>query len=283
MDESSFYSGTLNAETYDLGIGRGGPGRTDIAFYVELARSAGHRVLELACGTGQVAIPLAEAGLEVTGLDRSVAMLRIAQAKRARLAPESRARLRFVEGDMATFALDDQFDIVIIPFRSFQALLTPDLQRSCLVRVRDHLRPGGTFALQLFDPLLDLCVPSVSSARSDAAVDPRTGNTVRVDVLRHPNDTLAQVLHETWRFTETRADGTVLRSEAEELRLRWTYRYEMRHVLELSGFEVVAEYSDFAGSPPAYGREQVWVARRMENSAWGLVSQGPGAEFGAPC
>jgi len=262
MGAKSFYAGSLNAETYDLGIGRGGADRGDVAFYVELARTAGETVLELACGTGQVAIPLVEAGLEVTGLDRSVAMLRIAQTKAESLAPESRARLRFVEGDMATFALDEPFDLVIIPFRSFQFLLALDLQRSCLARVRDHLRPGGTFALQLFDPLLDLCVPFVSSERSDAAVDPRTGNMVRVDVVRHPNDTLAQVLRETWRFTETGPDGTILRSEAEELKLRWTYRYEMRHLLELSGLEVLAEYSDFAGSPPAYGLEQVWVARR---------------------
>lgn len=262
MGEQTFYTGSLNAETYDLGVGRGGPGRDDVAFYLELARSAGGKVLELACGTGQVAIPLAEAGLEVTGLDRSAAMLRRAQAKAASLGPEIRARLLFVDGDMATFELGARFDIVIIPFRSFQFLLTPDLQQSCLARVWKHLRPGGTFAFQLFDPLLDLCVPSASSERSDAAIDPTTGHIIRVDAVRHPNDTLAQVLHETWRFTETTPDGAVLRSEAEELRLRWTYRHEMRYLLELCGFEVLAEYSDFAGSPPAYGREQVWVARR---------------------
>lgn len=44
--------------------------------------------------------------------------------------------------------------------------------------------------------------------------------------------------------------------------MRWTYRYEMRHLLELSGFSVESESSDFLGSPPAYAREQVWVAQR---------------------
>jgi hypothetical protein len=46
-------------------------------------------------------------------------------------------------------------------------------------------------------------------------------------------------------------------------RLRWTYRFEMRYLLEVSGFEVAAEYSDFRGSPPQYAAEQVWVARRL--------------------
>jgi hypothetical protein len=48
--------------------------------------------------------------------------------------------------------------------------------------------------------------------------------------------------------------------------LRWTYRYELHHLLELAGFEFVAEYSDFAKSPPAYGRELVVMARRSEDA-----------------
>jgi hypothetical protein len=70
------------------------------------------------------------------------------------------------------------------------------------------------------------------------------------------------VLEETWRFQELNHDGALLREERETLRMRWLYRYEMRYLLELSGFEIEAEYSDFEGSPPAYGNEQVWVARK---------------------
>lgn len=257
----SFYTHPLNAETYDLGIGRGGPGRDDVGFYVGLARGAGSGVLELACGTGQVTIPLALAGFEVTGLDLSSLMLDQARRKVAELDPAVRDRVHLVEGDMTTFELGREFDAVFIPFRSFQFLLTPDLQRSCLERIHRHLRPGGTFALQMFDPLLDLCVPDATSERVDERVDTASGRRFRVETVRHPNDPLNQVLHETWTFSELGPEGDVIRSEPEELVLRWTYRYEMRHLLELTGFEVVAEYSDFAGSPPAYGREQVWVAR----------------------
>ena len=47
------------------------------------------------------------------------------------------------------------------------------------------------------------------------------------------------------------------------LTLRWTHRQEMRYLFELTGFEVEAEYSDFHRSPPAYGREQIWLARAV--------------------
>ena len=117
----------------------------------------------------------------------------------------------------------------------------------------------------MFDPRLDLCLPELTAPLSPdrgRVRHPVSGNEVRIDVLSRHNDPLAQMLEERWRFTETDSNGRVVRQEEEILRLRWTYRYEMRHLLELAGFEVEAEFSDVRGSPPAYGREQVWLARK---------------------
>jgi hypothetical protein len=55
-----------------------------------------------------------------------------------------------------------------------------------------------------------------------------------------------------------------LSREQSEWSLRWATRQEMRYLFELTGFEVVAEYSDFFRSPPAYGNEQVWVLKKAE-------------------
>jgi SAM-dependent methyltransferase len=263
MRLSEFYSGDLNASTYDLGVGRGGPsGVDDVGFYRDLAGPPGSEVLELGCGTGRVLIPLAEAGLRVTGLDRSPGMLAQAAAKIDRLPATVRAAIHIVRGDLADFAFDMRFDAVLIPARAFAFLLTAEAQLSCLTLVLDHLRPGGVLAVDLFDPLLDRLVPGRTEARADSRIDPESGHIIRVDVLSRENDTVAQILREVWRFTESTADGVVLRSEDEELALRWTYRYEMRHLLALAGFRSAIEYSDFVGSPPAYGGEQVWVAHR---------------------
>jgi ubiquinone/menaquinone biosynthesis C-methylase UbiE len=258
-----FYSGGLNAETYDLGVARGGPsGDEDIAFYLALARREGSRVLELGCGTGRVAIALAAAGLEVVGIDSSVGMLDGARAKAASLDAETARRLTLLEGDMRAFSLDRTFDSVLIPARAFAFLLTPEAQMACLTQVHRHLRPEGVLAIDVFDPRLDWCLPEASGSRTDESYDPVSHRRLRVEVLDRRNDVLNQVMTERWRFSEIDSAGTVLRREEEQLALRWTYRYEMRHLLARTGFVEVVEYSDFTGSPPAYGAEQIWVCRR---------------------
>ncbi|MHC5012849.1 MAG: class I SAM-dependent methyltransferase, partial [Planctomycetota bacterium] len=78
----------------------------------------------------------------------------------------------------------------------------------------------------------------------------------------HANDPLHQVLTERWRLRETDASGALLREEEEILRMRWLYRWEVHYLLERCGFRVEAEYGDFEKSPPAYGGDQIWVARK---------------------
>ncbi len=70
---------------------------------------------------------------------------------------------------------------------------------------------------------------------------------------------LQQLMTEVWEFTEFDDAGKALRSEEETLRMRWTYRFEMRYLLKVAGFDVTvtAEYSDFRGSPPKYAAERV--------------------------
>ena len=81
------------------------------------------------------------------------------------------------------------------------------------------------------------------------------------EVLRTNFDHLNQVRRDLWRYTEVGANGEVLAEDIREMALRWTYRWELHHLLGLCGFRVEAEYSDFVGSAPAYGRELVLVVR----------------------
>jgi hypothetical protein len=145
------------------------------------------------------------------------------------------------------------------------SLLDSHGQRSALDGARRHLRPGGMLAIDLFDPRLDRLVPGlVEGEEVRETTHPVTGRRVVVRIDERVNDPVRQVFRQRWRFKELGEDGTVVREEQEELSLRWTYRWEMRHLLELSGFEPVAEYGDYAASPPAYGGEQIWLARKAE-------------------
>ncbi|MHC4066540.1 MAG: class I SAM-dependent methyltransferase [Planctomycetota bacterium] len=265
-DDTPFYQADgLNVETYDeLTAQQFGADAVDAAFFVRQAQRYGGPVLDLGAGSGRIAWPLAEAGFDVVGLDLSKPMIRRAEAKGERYAPEVRRRMRFVAGNMADFDLGRTFALVVSAFRSFQALTSPEDQRHCLACIHRHLQPGGRLIIDLFDPRLDLCVPDATNPVDEVRVrHPRSGNLVVVDFTRVGTDPVRQMLSERWRFREMDEAGNVLREETENLTLRWTYRQEMRYLFELSGFEIEVEFSDYQESPPAYGKEQLWITRRV--------------------
>jgi SAM-dependent methyltransferase len=150
---------------------------------------------------------------------------------------------------------------VFVAFRSFQLLLTVERQRAALQVMRRHLRPGGTLVLHLFDPRLELLLGDGGAGRIMSGTHPVTGRRYAGEVLRADIDHLAQVRWDLWRYTELGAGGEVLAEATRQMTLRWTYRWELRHLLEVCGFTVEAEYSDFTGAAPAYGEEMIVVAR----------------------
>ena len=109
IDPNAFYAGGIAVRTYDLFV-EGGPFEGDVDFYRACTRRFGRTVLELGVGTGRVAIPLAQAGCTVTGLDLAPAMLDLAAQKIATLPFEAAARVDLVQGDMADFDLKRTFD-----------------------------------------------------------------------------------------------------------------------------------------------------------------------------
>jgi ubiquinone/menaquinone biosynthesis C-methylase UbiE len=234
----------------------------DVAFYIACARRFGGPVLELAAGTGRIALPMAQAGMDVTGLDFSPGMVKLGKAKAA----AAKCSLRFVRGDMRRFNLGRKFRFIYIPFRSFQSLHTIAEQRACLACVRRHLAPGGRLVVNIFDPRLEYCVHGRSQviSRYRKAVDPATGNVCRLQVRERNNDAMRQILTEKWHFTVRDRRGKLLREDDRILSIRWTYRWEMAHLLELCGFEAEACYGDFKKGPSRYGSEQVWVAKSAE-------------------
>ena len=243
------------------------PGGDDLAFISDMARDAGGPILELACGTGRLTVPLADAGFEIVGLDRSAAMLDIARAKAAGLGDGARDRIRFVEADMTQFDLPERFSLAFVVARGFMLLLDVDAQLAALAVARRHLRPGGRLVIDLFDPRLDLLLPGPQPAGRLQTGRLSSGNVIEAGPVARTNDPIRQVFEEPWRFVERDAAGTIVREEQELLTMRWTYRFEMHHLLIRAGFEVLGEFGGYAGEPPTYGAEQIWVARRPEGPA----------------
>lgn len=105
-----------------------------------------HTVLDLGCGTGNHALPLAQRGYQVTGVDRSAEMLAQAQLKvQHNLEPAVAERLKFVQGDVRNIDLSRQFDAVLMMFAVLGYQLTNQDVLSTLLTVHRHLKPGGLF------------------------------------------------------------------------------------------------------------------------------------------
>jgi len=81
------------------------------------------------------------------------------------------------------------------------------------------------------------------------------------EMLRTSFDHLNQVRRDLWRYTEVAPNGKVHAQDTRKMAPRWTYRWELYHLLRLRGFAIEAEYSDFGRSAPAYGKELILVAR----------------------
>ena len=202
---------SLFVRAYDAFYAGGAPPIAgDIAFYDRLAQAAGGPVLELGCGTGRIALALAQAGLSVTGVDVSAGMLALARRKSERLAAASRC-LTFVEADMARLDLGRRFGMAFIAFRSFQHLLTVDEQRATLTGVRRHLRPDGRLALHLFDPRFDLLADENPPTIRQSGIDPATQRRYAGEILRTGRDCLNQIRRDLWRYTETDLNGALLK------------------------------------------------------------------------
>jgi SAM-dependent methyltransferase len=259
-----FYDGegSLFVKAYDALYSSADPQLAPIvAFYERVAREVGGGVLEVACGTGRFVVPLARTGLHVTGVDRSAAMMAVARRKLAKLPAAVQERVTLVEQDMTALSLDRRFGFISVPARSLQHLLTVDLQRASLAAIRRHIEPNGRIALHLFDPRHDLLVDANAARATLSGIHPETGRRYVGEVVRTDLDHVNQVRRDLWRYTEIGRDGEVLAEDTREMTLRWTYRFELHHLLELCGFAVEAEYSDFVGSAPAYGKELIVIGR----------------------
>jgi SAM-dependent methyltransferase len=236
--------------------------QVDIPFYLDLARQCGSPVLELACGTGRVAIPLADAGFEVWGIDLSENMLSVCRAKVEQRRLSDRVHLELA--NMTTFDLPcKDFGLVYVPYRSFMHLFTQQEQIACLERVYRHLRPGGLFAVDLYAPNFAFLAsepdrPFTLVCEFDLSNGHHVihrGRSVRSDIVN-------QIQHSELRFEEYDAGGLLVRERTLPLYTRYTFRYELQLLLERVGFEVVDVHGDYDRRPYDGTGEILAVARR---------------------
>jgi len=236
----------------------------DIPFYVDEAKRSLGTVLELGCGTGRVTIPMAQAGIDVVGLDSSAKMLQVARRK-ARAAKPIDGDITWVRGDMREFSLNQKFHLVIIPYRGFLSILNIEQQRRCLENIRYHLLPDGRLIFDIFVPDLDtLTEHTTALVHSWDVTDPDTGRRLVVwDQSRFDNHN--QIMDVRMIMEELNLSGHVVDKLYRDFQIRYIHRYEAQHLLELSGFHVLDVFGDFQRHPlNDTSTDMIWVAESIE-------------------
>jgi SAM-dependent methyltransferase len=241
-----FYS---DPELYDLLFSPGAYG----PYYAGLARGAGGPVLELACGTGQLLVPIARDGTRATGLDLSAAMLAAARARAAAEATD----VRLVEGDMRGFDLGERFALVYVARNSLLHLHAVDDFLACLDCVRRHLLPGGAFVFDVFNPdVAILARPPGERFPVMRVRHPRRGE-VRIEATGD-YDAATQVNRAAWHFS-TAGEPDFL---VAPLHLRSIFPQELPLLLAAGGMRLESRHGDLAGGAfTAASRHQVCVCR----------------------
>lgn len=240
----------LFARHYDASYAVSRDPSGDARFYRQLAHETGGPVLELGCGTGRVLLPIANDGIECVGLDPSPEMLAVFQQKALP------SNLRLVQGRMQDFDLGDaRFRLITCPFRAFGHLLDVGEQLAALAQIRKHLAPGGTFALDVFDPKLS-AMARLEEPESLAITFEENGQRMeRWDTVRR--DLSRQVLEVECRFK----GGPLGLEGSTMLQLRWYYRFELEHLLARAGFTDLTFFGTFQREPWAAGKETIVLAR----------------------
>lgn len=131
---------------YDLNVG---PGSRVGALYLMEVKTGNGPVLELGCGTGDVLLPLANAGFEVAGLDVSKAMLDKCRERIRSEASAAANNIQLIEGRMESFSLNQKFEHIIIPNDGIAHLLDEQSLRSAFNNCYAHLRAGGRMTLDI--------------------------------------------------------------------------------------------------------------------------------------
>lgn len=250
------------AEYYDYD---GGPMTVDIPFYLEYAKETGGPILELACGTGRVLIPIAETGVTIHGLDISENMLEIAAEK---IIERELSNVTLSLGDMAEYDLPMKgFSMAFIAVRSFMHLFTPEDQVACLESTFRHLKPGGLLLMDLYAPryskLAQLPEEKFTFRRE---FDLPNGNRVVHNRRWMGTDLVNQVNTEEILFEEYDPDDELVITRIVPLQTRYTFRYELQLLLEKTGYRLQAVYRDYEKNQYDGTGEIIVVAQKPEKA-----------------
>jgi ubiquinone/menaquinone biosynthesis C-methylase UbiE len=230
--------GYRDAQAYDL---EDAGYDADVPLTMHLAQSLGGPLLDIACGTGTMAIRLAEKGFPVTGVDIMPEMIELAAQK----AIGQGVTIEWVVADARTFHLQKQFRFIYMLGNAFQHFLTRPDHEALLARVREHLHPEGCF-------LFGTRNPSRKNLFEARFAQPRTqtleDGTQLTESEEQQYDPITQIQHYTFHNQWVKPGG---QQEEKTYRtaLRYVFPQEMETLLFYNGFQIRDCYGNWGQEP----------------------------------
>ena len=219
---------------------------SDAEGFAALLKSCGKDVLELGSGTGRIAIPLAKAGYNVTGIEYEADMIALMEQKEY-----PRENLRAIRADARNFSLGQQFDAVLLSCNFVNLFTDAKDLADVLACCRKHLKPEGRVIIDCSVPDTEYMVRS--NGEEEVLTFPtESGSEIR-DYFLPRYDLLNQVEEDTIRLEEWK-DGKLLREARTEEKLTWYYPREIRSLIREAGLRILWES---AGLTPGHAAQPI--------------------------
>lgn len=233
-------------------------------FYLDFAKQYGKDgVIDIACGTGAVLLYLAEHGVTADGTDLSEAMCRVCSQK----AKAKGFDLNIFAANMTEFKSDKKYSCAIIARSGFMHLTTPELQRAALLNIRENLTEGGMLTFNTFDPHPYFQAQQMNTKDTDYSLRleyvNKDGQREKIynAISYNPH---TQILSGNWKFETLDDNNNVIGERVRPLKMRQTYRQEMKYLLELCGFEIVNIYNGYHKAPADnVAHNVIWCVKKV--------------------
>ena len=212
----------------------------DIHFILEYAKKQRGGVLELGCGTGRVLIPIAEAGVKITGIDNSLNMLKVARDKIAQKPLCVRRDIELVHARMQNFSLKKKFSLIICTFNTFMHITKRKDQLQVLKNVHLHLERNGLFINEIFIPSFTF---KERTSQQEIVDRKNQMSFKKVEKLQYHYDT--QILDVSYIYEKINNKSEVKDRYVHSFQLRYTLYPEMKELLSKSGLVIVDVFSNF--------------------------------------
>lgn len=225
----------------------------DIPFYQRRIQEYGQPVLELACGTGRLTIPLKQSGIDIDGIDASPNMLAHARLK----ARQANLQISLFQDDVRQFIRDRRYSVILFPFNSIAHLHSIDDFVACMSCVKRHLNPGGVMIIDMFIPDCRYLVRDPLGRFPVATYDDPNGNGTVVVTESNRYDPSTQINHIVW-WSKIGSKPEI----AVENNMKMYFPIEFDALFRLTGCHILQRYGDYSDTPfgPESGKQLMVVS-----------------------